>query len=211
VEIKREKSVFINCPYDEDYRSIFDALIFTVVACGFMPKSAKGSIGDAKPRMQRITEELFSSKYSVHDLSRCRGEGDENLARFNMPLELGIAVALRYSSDQSQNDHDWCLLVIRGSGYKRFLSDLAGNDLREYDEDQESAVRAVMRWLVVSPDAQANPPNPPQVLESLVPYHVAVTELRDQWDQDPPWQYLVNQAIRVATDEGLIPETGVLA
>lgn len=40
---------------------------------------------------------IRGSKYSVHDLSRCRGEGDENLARFNMPLELGMAMAERFS------------------------------------------------------------------------------------------------------------------
>jgi hypothetical protein len=206
---EREKSVFINCPYDTDYRPIFDALIFTVVACGFYPKSAQVSGQVALPRMQRIAEALFSSKYSIHDLSRCRGEGDENLARFNMPLELGIAMAQKYSDDVEHNDHDWCLLVPRGNQYKRFLSDLAGYDPREYDGDQNSAVRAVMGWLVVTPDAPAEPPSPRQVLNVVGHYHAAVGRLRDDWGQAPPWPYLVKEAITVAREQDLIPAADV--
>jgi len=29
-------SVFINCPFDDDYWPTFEALVFTAVACGFV-------------------------------------------------------------------------------------------------------------------------------------------------------------------------------
>ncbi len=79
-----QTSVFINCPFDDDYQPIFDSIVFATVACGFTPRSATetGTVSD--PRMDRIREALFSSRYSIHDLSRCRGHGDANLARFNM-------------------------------------------------------------------------------------------------------------------------------
>jgi hypothetical protein len=38
----------------------------------------------------------MGSKYSIHDLSRCTGEGAENFARLNMPLEPGIAMARQF-------------------------------------------------------------------------------------------------------------------
>jgi hypothetical protein len=34
-------SVFINCPFDPDYRPIFDALVFVVHDCGYFARCAK--------------------------------------------------------------------------------------------------------------------------------------------------------------------------
>ena len=90
------KSVFINCPFDREYAPLFDAIVFATVCCGFMPRSALESGDVAESRLDRITRAIFNSRYSIHDLSRCGGEGDENLARFNMPLELGMAMAKRF-------------------------------------------------------------------------------------------------------------------
>jgi hypothetical protein len=84
-----DKSVFINCPYDAAYTPLFDAIIFTTVCCGFTPRSALESGDVAEPRMDRIVRSLFESRYSIHDLSRNKGEGEEGFARFNMALELG--------------------------------------------------------------------------------------------------------------------------
>ena len=123
--LRRELSVFINCPFDRDFRPIYDAIVFATVCCGFLPRSATESGSVSLPRMDRITRAMLSSKYSIHDLSRCRGEGDRNLARFNMPLELGIAMAQKYASEEPVSAHDWLLLVPRGHQYKQFISDMA--------------------------------------------------------------------------------------
>src|SRR5947208_1882403 len=69
------KSVFINCPFDADYAPLFDAIVFATVCCGFIPRSALESGTVSEPRLSRILRALFSSKYSIHDLSRCTGEG----------------------------------------------------------------------------------------------------------------------------------------
>src|SRR5579864_1663311 len=88
-----QNSVFINCPFDAAYRPLLHSIILATVYCGFFPRSAleSGSVSDS--RMTRILAALFSSQYSLHDLSRCRGEGSDSFARFNMPLELGMAIA----------------------------------------------------------------------------------------------------------------------
>lgn len=95
------KAVFINCPFDQDFEPTFDAIVFSVACCGFTPRSALESGDVAVSRMERIVRAIFSSHLSIHDLSRCRGEGDEQLARFNMPLELGIAMARRYNPEDA--------------------------------------------------------------------------------------------------------------
>ncbi len=74
LETDPSKSVFINCPFDGEFTSRFDAIIFATVACGFLPRSALETGSIAEPRMERITRAIFSSKYSIHDLSRCKGE-----------------------------------------------------------------------------------------------------------------------------------------
>jgi len=201
---ERNISVFINCPYDDDYKPIFDALLYAVVVCGFTPTSALSVAEPGKPRMERIANSLRESKYSIHDLSRCRGEGDENLARFNMPLELGIAMGQKYYSDGEQGDHDWCLLVIRDSNYKRFLSDLAGYDPKEYTGDVETAVQAIMSWLVVTRDAKPDIPSPRAVLDTMNDYNQAIAELRNDWGEDVPWTLVVGAALKTAQQSGVV-------
>lgn len=105
------RSVFINCPFDVEYAASFDAILFATACCGFMPRCALETGSVSEPRLDRITTALFNSKYSIHDLSRCTGEGIENLARFNMPLELGMAMARRLMDNAS---HDWGVLVPHG-------------------------------------------------------------------------------------------------
>ena len=80
-----EQSVFINCPFDPEFRDLMLAIILTVVAHGFVPRGAREVEGVAQPRFRRILETISESKYSIHDLSRFTGEGVANLARFNMP------------------------------------------------------------------------------------------------------------------------------
>ena len=121
-------SVFLNCPYDPEYQSRFDAAVLATICCGFTPRSALESGTVADPRMERIMRAIFESKYSIHDLSRCRGEGDANLARFNMALELGIAMACRFLSIRATDKHDWLAIVPSGHQYARFISDLGGFD-----------------------------------------------------------------------------------
>jgi hypothetical protein len=201
----RNTCVFINCPYDANYQEIFDALLYAAVVCGFYPTSAMtpGDVG--RPRMERIAAAIRNSKYSLHDLSRCRGEGDQNLARFNMPLELGIAMGQKYFSEDQANDHDWCLLVKRGSGYKQFISDLAGYDPKEYDGDVASAVKCFMSWLVVTQDASGAPVSPSQVLNTLDQFRHEVSALRDDWGEDVPWNLIVAAAEGTASQNELIP------
>lgn len=103
-------SVFINCPFDDAFRGQLNAIVFTCVHAGFYPVVAGSSGQSGRPRLERILEALNACRYSIHDLSRCRGEGDENLARFNMPLELGMAMAIR-GMPSPPGAHEYLVLV----------------------------------------------------------------------------------------------------
>lgn len=202
--LRRELSVFINCPFDSEFRSNFDAIIFSTICCGFLPRCAIEAGSASTPRMDRIVQAITSSKYSIHDLSRCRGEGDANFARFNMPLELGIAMSERFRTANHPDQHDWLLLVPTGHAYKRFLSDLAGYDPNEYDGKVDSIVPAVMSWLATRPDA-VQAPTPQAVLAVLPAFRAAREELCSAWCDREPWTDLLTTAMRIGFESGLIP------
>jgi hypothetical protein len=58
-----EKSVFIDCPFDSEYRNLMLANVFSVSAHGFVPRSARETQGDADPRFSRILTTIAASKY----------------------------------------------------------------------------------------------------------------------------------------------------
>lgn len=47
-------SVFINCPFDNEYQPIFEAVVFTVVACGFTPRCALEELDSGTVRLKKI-------------------------------------------------------------------------------------------------------------------------------------------------------------
>jgi hypothetical protein len=194
-------SVFLNCPYDPEYLSLFDAAVLATACCGFTPRSALESGTVAEPRMTRITRAIFKSKYSIHDLTRCTGEGDANLARFNMPLELGIAMARRYLARRGADRHDWLVMVPTGHPYGRFISDLAGFDPVTHNGSDRGLVVAVMTWLATRVDS-AGTLSPQQVLKGLPEFRRELRRLRKTWGQWPPWADVVLAAFKIAKQLG---------
>jgi hypothetical protein len=193
------KSVFINCPFDADYAPLFDAIVFATVCCGFIPRSALESGTVSEPRLTRILQALFNSKYSIHDLSRCTGEGSDNIARFNMPLELGMAMARRFM--QPANEHDWLVLVPSGHIYARFVSDLTAYDPVTHDGSVPSVVVAVMSWLATRSDAMPTV-TPKEVLALLPTFQIGREVLDDAWGGFPPWADIIMVALDVARQIG---------
>jgi hypothetical protein len=187
-------SVFINCPFDNEYLLLFEAMIFAVTCCGFLPRSALESGDVAELRIHRILRAMFASKYSIHELSRCYGEGDQNLARFNMPLELGMAMARRFEATEN---HDWFALVPEGHKHQKFISDLSGYDPKGHDGSLEDIVRKVMAWLVMRQEVALSF-TPSEVLAKLPAFQEAVRKLREDWGDDLPWAYLISAAKKVA-------------
>jgi hypothetical protein len=191
--------VFINCPFDKDFSPLFEAIIFAVRACDFKPRSALETGTVSEPRIDRIIRAIFTSKYSIHDLSRCQGEGDERLARFNMPLELGIAMARRYQTRGKDNQHDWLLLAPEGHVYVKVVSDLAGFDPMKHDGTVETIIQRVVTWLATRPDTISKPALTPEaVLDALPEFREEVEQLKKRWGPEPPWTHIVEAAGKAA-------------
>lgn len=137
--------VFLNHPYDVAFRPYADAIAFAVVASPLIPVAASDLSRPDQPRLQTIVAAIGTCKYSIHDLSRSAGEGDANLARMNMPLEMGMA--LFHALHTQYRDHSCAFLVPTAHHYMRFASDLAGLDPIVYGEDEPTLVGEIFDWL----------------------------------------------------------------
>nr|MCU0882759.1 hypothetical protein [Hyphomonadaceae bacterium] len=85
-----ERSVFINCPFDEAYAPLLGAMAFCVTELGYFPRFAPENANNAANRLERIIDLIRTSRFGIHDLSRSRALKKGEYARFNMPFELGV-------------------------------------------------------------------------------------------------------------------------
>ncbi|CCH30396.1 hypothetical protein ABZ816_17040 [Actinosynnema sp. NPDC047251] len=137
--------VFLNHPYDKDFRRHADALGFAVVAAGLVPVSARDLSSPDQLRLEMIFEAIRNCHYSLHDLSRAHGEGPDNLARMNMPLEMGMA--LYHALDRQRVDRRCAFFVPARHDFRRFASDLAGLDPKVYDDEPTTLLAGAYEWL----------------------------------------------------------------
>ena len=153
----RSASVFINCPFDTQYQPIFDAVVFCVVASGFVPRCTLELTDVAEVRIDKIYRLINQCDLSIHDISRTEVAAQPyQLPPFNMPLELGIFLgAKRFGGRSSQKR---CLILDRAPyRYQRFISDIAGQDIRAHDNNPRIVIRRVRDWLQAAPGNAAIP------------------------------------------------------
>lgn len=129
-ESQFEGSVFINCPFDSEYRLLAQALIFTVLECGLEPRIASERVDSGQVRMEKIRELIRSCRFSIHDISRIEPLRRGDLPRFNMPFELGLDLGSRYYGDADLATKQCLILEREQYRYQRVLSDIAGHDIR---------------------------------------------------------------------------------
>jgi hypothetical protein len=141
-----ERNVFINCPFDDEYTPIFEAIVFTIQACGFRTVCARSRLNSSDVRLEKILEIIADCRYSIHDLSRTELDRTSALPRFNMPLELGIDIGCRaYGDDQ---DHKSFLIFDRDRfRFQAYVSDIAGQDIASHQGDPSVAIARVRDWL----------------------------------------------------------------
>ncbi len=105
-------NVFINCPFDSDYKPLFDAMIFAVHDCGFVARCALEAGDASQVRIDKIYNIIEDCRYGIHDISRTESDETSGLPRFNMPLELGIFLGAKRYGIQEQ-ERKKCLVLDR--------------------------------------------------------------------------------------------------
>lgn len=142
-------NVFINCPFDSEYQSLFNALVFTVIGCGFRVRCALEADDSGKTRIDKIYEIIGECRYGIHDISRVELD-HHNLPRFNMPLELGFFLGAKRYGDENQR-RKICMVQDREKyRYQKFISDLAGMDVKSHDDKEEKVIQNVYSFLTTN-------------------------------------------------------------
>jgi hypothetical protein len=142
-----DTSVFVNCPFDSKYAPIFESIVFAVAHCGFRARCALEIDDASQVRIDRIFSIMEECRLGIHDLSRTQLEKVSRLPRFNMPLELGMFLGVKRSGDARQKAKLCLVLDSEPYRYQRFISDVAGQDIRSHFSRQKEAVSITRNWL----------------------------------------------------------------
>jgi hypothetical protein len=85
---KRIQTVFLNIPYDDKFEKLYLAYVVGLTQLGLKINATLAVPNQG--RLSRILRLIEKSDISIHDLSRT--ELSSGVPRFNMPLELGLAL-----------------------------------------------------------------------------------------------------------------------
>ena len=144
---KYHLSVFVNCPFDNKYRKLFQAIIFTIYDCGFVARSALEEDDSSTNRLDKILAIIRSSRLGIHDISRTQLESGTKLPRFNMPLELGMFLAAKKFGQGNQKQKKCLILDKELHRYLSFVSDIRGQDIKAHNNDVRKIIKHVRDWL----------------------------------------------------------------
>lgn len=159
-----ENSVFINCPFDPDYWPLLEAIAFAVYDCGFYPRSALEVEDSSQVRIEKVTALIRACRLSIHDISRIETGGDPPLPRFNMPLELGIFLGAKAFGNRDQKKKAGMVLDAEPYRYQRYISDIAGQDIRAHGGLPAAVIRHVRNFLSTHASASDFLPGPEKIV-----------------------------------------------
>jgi hypothetical protein len=144
------ETVFLNVPYDEEYRPLLQSLIFTLLDCGLTPCLASGHADSGSLRLEKIRDLIRSSRFSIHDISRMEPLQPGDLPRFNMPFELGLDLGCRFFGNPPLTTKQCLILESERDRYRRALSDISGNDIRAHNNAPNSLAGEVRNWILLT-------------------------------------------------------------
>jgi hypothetical protein len=140
-------SVFINCPFDHAYRPLFRSLVFATIYCGFRARCALEIDDASEVRMEKIYRIIEECRFGIHDISRTELDKSSRLPRFNMPFELGLFLGAKRFVNERQRQKACLVFGRKPYRYQKFLSDIAGQDIRSHALKENEAITVARDWL----------------------------------------------------------------
>lgn len=145
-----EKNVFVNCPFDNNYRQLLLSIIFTLKYLDYKPRLSLERSDSSEVRIDKIVTLIKESKFGIHDLSRIVSEGRGEHYRMNMPFELGIDYGCKRYKEGIWADKKILILEKERYRFQKALSDLSGSDIKNHDDEPSNVVKVVRDWFVAS-------------------------------------------------------------
>jgi hypothetical protein len=120
----RKRDVFINCPFDDVYKPIFEGIVFTVYSIGFVARCALEVDDASEARLSKIVRIIEQCSFGIHDISSVGLGANTSLPRFNMPLELGLYLGCKFFGTTAQRRKGCLVLDSEPYRYAQFTRDL---------------------------------------------------------------------------------------
>jgi hypothetical protein len=139
--------VFINCPFDLEYRPFFQAIIFVVIRSGFRARCALETDDATENRCEKIFKIIKDCHYGIHDISRTELDPKHRLPRFNMPLELGIFLGAKRFGTRIHKPKRCIVFDREKYRYQKYISEIAGHDIHSHDRKLKLLIEKVATWL----------------------------------------------------------------
>ena len=147
----RRNHVFINCPFDNVYKPIFDAIVFAIYDLGFVARSALEIDDGTEFRLAKIERIIEECRYGIHDISNVALETNTGFPRFNMPLELGLFLGCKRFGDERQRKKKVCIILDSDPyRYRQYISDISGQDIHSHGGTHAQAISEVRNWLAAT-------------------------------------------------------------
>lgn len=163
---KGPQSVFLNVPYDPQFEDLYLAYIVGLTQLGFKINATLAVPNQG--RLERIIRLIEESDVSIHDLSRV--ESTAGIPRFNMPLELGLAL---YRSHITRGRHRVFVFETEPYRVQQSTSDVSGID-PQIHKGKPKGVMAGLRNIF----CQTDETTVPEMLASLRAVKLKLPELR---------------------------------
>ena len=148
---RNDLDVFVNCPFDAAYKPIFNAIVFTVTRSGYRVRCALETDDTSDNRFAKICAIIGACRLGIHDISRTEADGDPPLPRFNMPLELGLFLGAKRFGTAAQKSKACIVFDRERFRFQRFISDIAGQDIRTHGGDVPTLIRELSARLRLQP------------------------------------------------------------
>ncbi len=160
---------------------MFEAIVFTTIDAGFVPRCALEEPDSGEVRIARIQRIIASSRYSLHDISRV--ELSPNFPRFNMPFELGLDLGCRRYGDSSMKRKRCLILDSEQFRYHEFLSDIAGQDIKAHQNSPHVVIKIVRDWLKAV-SKRKTIPGPQRIRQHFANFSAVLPAFCDDLDLD---------------------------
>jgi hypothetical protein len=172
-----DRNVFINCPFDPAYRPLFEAIAFATSDCGYHPRCSLEVDDSSQVRIEKITAIIRESRLAVHDISRTQLDRGTRLPRFNMPLELGIFLGAKSFGSREHQEKVAIILDTDRYRYQKFISDIAGQDIRAHGGRTDEAIREVRDFLSTHREPGVILPGGEKIVERYRWFHSDLPDL----------------------------------
>jgi hypothetical protein len=141
------RDVFINCPFDAEYRLFFWATVFVILRSGFQARCALETDDSSENRFEKICKIISDCRYGIHDICRTELDPKSTLPRFNMPLELGLFLGAKRFGNHAQKLKRCIVLDKDRYRFQKYISDISGQDIHSHEGALKKLIEELASWL----------------------------------------------------------------